>query len=390
MNKLTKLAVTVALLFAAGATNAQEVKPPVMGWSSWNNYHVDISEDIIKAQADAMVESGMAAVGYQFINIDDGFFGGRDSLTGRLYCHPVRFPSGMRMVSDYIRSKGLTPGIYSEGGENTCGSKYDNDPHGIGVGFYGHEVDDAKTYFVDWNFDFIKIDWCGGKVQQLDEEDQYSYIIETIRKVKSEARINICRWEYPGKWVEKLADSWRISPDIRSNFGSVRKIIDIAADTYMYSSAGHYNDLDMLQVGRGMTYDEDVTHFTMWCFMNSPLLAGNDMTNMSDETVSILTNKEVIALNQDKGFYQGRRMKVDEKTGVEIWEKKLGENHEGLAIVLYNPEGKDATYTLTSKEIGVDKTAKFRDLWKHEDMGEWGKKQEFSIPKHGVVCVRMY
>lgn len=194
MNKFTKL--TAVLLFITGVSTAQEAKPPVMGWSSWNNYHLDI----IKTQADAMVESGMTDVGYQFINIDDGLFGSRDRLTGRLYCHPVRFPSGMCMISDYIRSKGLTPGIYSEGGENTCGSKYDDDPHGIGVGFFGHEVDDAKTFFVDWNFDFIKIDWCSRKVQKLDEEEQCSYIIETIRETKPEVRINVCGWHYPGKF----------------------------------------------------------------------------------------------------------------------------------------------------------------------------------------------
>ncbi|RKD17132.1 alpha-galactosidase [Pelobium manganitolerans] len=390
MMYLRKLAVFSLTLFI-GLLNvqAQTIKPPIMGWSSWNHYHINIDESIIKGQADAMVSSGMAAAGYQFINIDDGFFGGRDSITGKLYCHPVKFPSGMRMLSDYIRSKGLTPGIYSDAGANTCGSKYDKDPHGFGVGMYKHIKEDAATFFVDWNFDFIKIDWCGGKWLNLNEQTEYTSIINGIRAVKPEARINVCRWEYPGKWVEKIADSWRISGDIRENFGSIKKIIDLAADTYKYSSPGHYNDLDMLQVGRGMSYDEDKTHFTMWCFMNSPLLAGNDLTKMSKQTIEILTNKEVIALNQDEGFYQGRRLKVDEKSGLEIWEKKLGKDLKGQAIVLYNPTGKEINYTLEANEIGLNKNVVLRDLWAHKDLGKLNQNGNFTIPKHGVVCLKV-
>lgn len=386
--KYSKLTLVV-ILCINGIINAQTVKPPILGWSSWNHFHINIDENIIMGQADAMVSSGMKDAGYQFINTDDGFFGGRDSITGKLYCNPVKFPSGMRLLSDYIRSKGLTPGIYSDAGKNTCGSKYDKDPHGFGVGMYNHIENDATTFFVDWNFDFIKIDWCGGKWLELNEETEYTKIINGIHKVKPDARINVCRWEYPGKWVEKIADSWRISGDIRENFGSIKKIIDLAADTYKYSSPGHYNDLDMLQVGRGMSYDEDKTHFTMWCFMNSPLLAGNDLRKMSEQTIVVLTNKEVIALNQDKGFYQGRRLAVIKESGLEIWEKKLGENHEGLAIVLYNPTGKEISYTLKPETIGVKKDSPIRDLWLHKDLGEIGKSKTFTVPKHGVVVFKI-
>ena len=378
----------IIVLFVNGILSAQEAKPPIMGWSSWNNFHIDIDEEIIRGQADAMVTSGLYEAGYQFINIDDGFFGGRDSITGKLYCNPVKFPSGMLLLSNYIRSKGLIPGIYSDAGKNTCGSKYDKDPHGMGVGMYGFIKNDAETFFSDWNFDFIKIDWCGGKWLELNEETEYTKIIKGIHEVKPNARINVCRWEYPGKWVEKIADSWRISGDIRENFGSIKKIIDLAADTYQYSSAGHYNDLDMLQVGRGMSYEEDKTHFTMWCLMNSPLLAGNDLRKMSPETITILTNKEVIALNQDKGFYQGRRLNVIKDSGLEIWEKKLGENHQGQAIVLYNPTGKEITYTLKPKTIGIEKDTLIRDLWLHKDLGSIGKSRTFTIPKHGVVVFK--
>ena len=386
------IALMASFILSAMEVRAQESinkpLPPIMGWASWNNYHINIDENIIKKQADALVSSGMANVGYRFVNIDDGFFGGRDSISRKLYCNPVKFPSGMRMLSDYIRSKGLIPGIYSDAGANTCGSKYDKDSHGLGVGMYRNHKNDVRTFFVDWNFDFIKIDWCGGEWLNLNEQTEYSNIINEIRAVKPEARVNVCRWEYPGQWVEKLADSWRISSDIRENFASIKHIIDLAADTYKYSSPGHYNDLDMLQVGRGMTYDEDKTHFTMWCIMNSPLLAGNDLTQMSAQTIEVLTNKEVIALNQDEGFYQGRRLKVDKKSGVEIWEKKLGKDLNGLAIVLYNPTGKEVNYTLRTNEIGVGANATFRDLWEHKNIGKLSKRSNFKIPKHGVVCLK--
>jgi alpha-galactosidase len=385
---MKKMKLIVLILFSSGLLYSQDVKPPIMGWSSWNNFHIDIDEAIIRGQADAMITSGLHEAGYQFINVDDGFFGGRDSITGKLYCHPVKFPSGMLMLSNYIRSKGLIPGIYSDAGKNTCGSKYDKDPHGIGVGMYGFVKNDTETFFADWNFDFIKIDWCGGKWLELNEETEYTKIIKGIHEVKPNARINVCRWEYPGKWVEKIADSWRISGDIRENFGSIKKIIDLAADTYKYSSSGHYNDLDMLQVGRGMSYEEDKTHFTMWCLMNSPLLAGNDLRKMSPETITILTNKEVIALNQDKGFYQGRRLNIIKESGLEIWEKKLGENHQEQAVVLYNPTGKEITYTLHPKTIGIKKETSIRDLWLHKDLGSISKGKTVTIPKHGVVVFK--
>lgn len=384
-----KFAIILCLMFPTCIAAAQSVKPPIMGWSSWNHYHINIDENIIRAQADAMVSSGMAAAGYSFINIDDGFFGGRDTLTGKLYCHPVKFPSGMRMLSDYIRKKGLKPGIYSDAGANTCGSKYDRDPHGVGVGMYKNVENDARTFFEEWNYDFIKIDWCGGNWLKLNEQTEYTNIIKTIREIKKDARINVCRWEYPGEWVEKLADSWRISSDIRENFASIKKIIDQAADTYKYSSAGHYNDLDMLQVGRGMSRDEDITHFTMWCLMNSPLLAGNDLQKMSPQTVEILTNREVIALNQDEGFYQGRRLKIVATNGLEIWEKKLGKDLKGMAIVLYNPTANAITYTLKPAEINARPNASYRDLWTHQNKGKLADKGTFMVPKHGVVCIRI-
>ena len=290
--------------------------PPIMGWASWNNYHVNINEDIIQSQADAMINWGLFDFGYQYINIDDGFFGGRDE-NGNIKSHPERFPSGMKNLADYIHQKGLKAGIYSDAGINTCASHYDQDTIGVGMGMFGHEQQDLNTFLKDWNYDFLKVDWCGGNWLNLDEEYRYSEIADMARAIKPDVVYNVCRWEFPGKWVTKLAHSWRIAGDLRANFNSVLKTIDANADLWMYASYGHYNDMDMLQVGRGMTYEEDKAHFSMWCLMHSPLLLGNDLTQISDETLNIITNEELIAINQAPYVYQARRIMV--KDDVELW-----------------------------------------------------------------------
>jgi hypothetical protein len=180
-----------------------------MGWSSWNNFHVHINEQLIKEQADAMVASGLYDAGYRFINIDDGYFGGRDSA-GKLYPNKDKFPSGMRALSDYIHKKGLKAGIYTDAGKNTCGSIYDKDSLGIGVGIYGHVTQDCDQFFKDWNYDFLKVDWCGGKVQMLDEQTEYLKIIDVVKGINPNLVFNICRWQFPGEWAIKKSDSWRI------------------------------------------------------------------------------------------------------------------------------------------------------------------------------------
>ena len=378
-----KIAFSSVLLICSVALPAQNA--PIMGWSSWNHFHINIDEKMIREQADAMISSGMYKAGYRFINIDDGYFGGRNS-DGNLLTDTKKFPSGMRALTDYIHARKLKAGIYSDAGKNTCGSKYDNDPNGIGVGMYGHVERDCNLFFNDWKFDFLKVDWCGGDWMGLDEETEYTKIIHAVKSINPEIVFNICRWQFPGEWAIKLADSWRISGDIRENFSSILRIIDLNADLHQYSSPGHYNDMDMLQVGRGMTYDEDKTHFSMWCMMNSPLLAGNDLRDMTRETIEILTNKEIIALNQDKGFRQATRLLRE--GDVEIWVKPLGKTGKQKAIAIMNRGEKTGQTALTPEKIGVSSTSKLRDLWLHENIGKLGKSRTFTIPKHGIVVLK--
>ena len=294
-------------LVAAGsvALSASAVETPTMGWSSWNTYRVNISDELIRRQADAMVEKGFAACGYNHVNIDDGWFGGRDAA-GRHIVHAKRFPHGLRPVVDYIHARGLKAGIYSDGGGNTCGSMYDNDVLGIGVGFYGHDAEDAAFFFKEMNFDFIKVDFCGGAGGKnkdgltLDTRARYTAIAEAIRAVgRDDVRVNACRWDYPGTWIADAAFSWRMSADINASWKSVKSIILESLFLAPYAGGGHYNDMDMLEVGRGLTEEEDRTHFALWCLMSSPLLIGCDLTQIDSRTQALLQNRDLIAINQD-------------------------------------------------------------------------------------------
>lgn len=364
---------------------AQKAKPPIMGWSSWNHFAININETLIKEQADAMVSSGMYDAGYRFINIDDGYFGGRKA-DGTLFVDARKFPSGMEALVKYIHGKKLKAGIYTDAGMNTCGSMWNKDSLGIGVGIYGHIKQDCDLFFKQWKFDFLKVDWCGGEKMKLNEEAAYSSIIDTVKASNKDIVFNICRWKFPGEWAIKKADSWRISGDIRSKFSSILNIIDLNAELNKYASAGHYNDMDMLQVGRGMSYDEDKTHFSMWCMMNSPLLAGNDLRNMSKETLEILTNKELIAINQDEGFVQATR--VSKENNVELWIKPLGKDHKAKAIAIMNRGDKEAIFTLTPSNAGINPGTKLKDLWQHKELGIIDDGRQFTIQKHGIVVLR--
>ena len=363
---------------------------PIMGWSSWNNFHVDINEEVIKAQADFMVSSGMADAGYSYVNIDDGFFAGRDEK-GDLIVHPERFPNGMKVISEYIHSKNLKAGIYSDAGINTCASHWDNDTIGVGSGLMGHDRKDLKLMLNDWNYDFIKVDWCGGDWLGLDEQTRYTQIANIIKEIKPETVFNICRWEFPGEWALQIADSWRISGDISNEFHSILHIIDLNADLWKYASPGHVNDMDMLQVGRGMSYEEDKTHFTMWCMLNSPLLAGNDLRDMTDETIAILTNKEIIALNQDPLVYQARRL--TEKGDLEVWAKPLISTMSGkVAVTLLNRSDKTETISLDLNTVGLDASEgySYRDLWAEKDFDKTTNEGlSFEVAPHGVVVLTL-
>lgn len=385
----------LAFLFATNSLAQQPeraavkpVSPPLMGWSSWNTYHVNINETLIKNQADALVKQGLKELGYLYINVDDGFFGWRDE-TGKMHAHAERFPNGMRVVSDYIHSLGLRAGIYSDAGHNTCGSIYDADPSGVGSGLYGHEQQDMDLYLKEWNYDFLKIDYCGALVLGLEEEKRYAAIYDAIQKTgRTDASINICRWTYPGTWAKRMARSWRISSDIRPNWKSVKYIIGTNLYLSAYAGDGHYNDMDMLEIGRGMKPEEEEVHFGMWCMMSSPLLIGCDMATIPEASLALLKNKELIALNQDPLGLQAYVVQHENEGYVLV--KDL-EEKRGLvrAVALYNPSDTICDFNVPLETLEFSGKVKVRDVVKGKDLKNVTDAIRLSLARHSVAIWKL-
>lgn len=377
----------IAIACVAVSIGAMAQRTPLMGWSSWNTFGLNINEQLIKEQADAMVATGLKDAGYKFINIDDGFQNGRDE-NGVLQYDTTKFPNGMRSLADYIHSVGLKAGIYSDAGDNTCGSVNRN-PYGLGVGLWNYEDADCKLYFIDWDYDFIKVDYCGGIHAQLDEKEQYTKISEAIKNCgRNDIQFNICRWAYPGTWVEGIADSWRTTGDIYDAWVSVRQILSENLPLSAYCRNGHYNDMDMLEVGRSMSPDEDRTHFAMWCIMSSPLLMGCDMRNMKPETIELVTNPELIALNQDPLHLQAY---IADKVGSSYVLVKDIQNRNGKtrAIAVYNPSDKAEIAVLDLKGLELGGTVKFRDLIDRKDLPTaLTGRYPVIVPAHGVAVLK--
>lgn len=363
---------------------------PTMGWSSWNTYGVNINEALIKSQADAIVSKGLKDVGYDHINIDDGFFGGRDTTTGELIIHPIRFPNGLKPVVDYIHSKGLKAGIYSDAGANTCGNMYNGDVLSVNVGFYNYDQRDADYYFKECGFDFVKVDFCGGDAPQntqhlaLDPQERYTAISQAIKNTgRTDVRLNVCRWDYPGTWVHDIAFSWRTTKDIWDGWASVKSIL--AENLYMsaYCYDGRFNDMDMLEVGRSMSSEEDKTHFGMWCIMNSPLLIGCNLTNIKSTSLSLLKNEELIALNQDTLYQQAYIVGL--LNGCHVLVKDLETlNGTKRAFAVYNPTDGTKTVTVNFSMLDLGGNVSLRDVFLKKDLGTFTDEYKITVPIHGT------
>ena len=385
--------VLVAVASEAGAP----VETPTMGWSSWNAFRVNISEGTIKHHADLVKELELDKCGYVYINIDDGYFGGRDE-NGRLKTHPKRFPNGLKPVVDHIHSLGLKAGIYSDGGENTCGSIFDNDNMGIGVGLWNHERQDAEYFFKELGFDFIKIDFCGGTKRgntakvDMDAKERYRLIRKTFDSVKPGVRINVCRWDYPGTWVGEIGSSWRMSHDIAPRWNSINDIIHQALYLSAYAGPGAFNDMDMLEVGRGgLTKEENKTHFGIWCMMTSPLLIGCDLQLLRYSkrgAMELLKNTELIALDQDPLCQQAYVAKREGETYVLV--KDLETAH-GLvrAVAFLNTEDGERMMSVDLADIELAGKTAVRDLFERKDLAPVEGKLSVSVPGHATRIYRL-
>jgi alpha-galactosidase len=371
-------------------------KTPQMGWNSWNHFACNVSEKIIRDTADAMVKSGMKDAGYEYVNIDDCWHGERDAA-GNIQPNAEHFPSGMKALSDYVHSKGLKIGIYSDAGAKTCGGR---------PGSRGHEYQDALTY-ASWGIDYVKYDWCDTK--GLNAEQAYITMRDAIKQAGRPMLFSICEWgdNKPGEWAKNVGHSWRTTGDIYpcwncelghgswSSWGVLR-ILDKQEGLRKHAGPGHWNDMDMLEVGNGMTEAEDRAHFSIWAMLASPLIAGNDLRTMNENTRKILTNKDIIAINQDKLGVQA--LKFIDEGDIEVWVKALANNEWAFMFLNRADSTKRYDYKWAEHEIKDDvskheldfKKSKFnwRDLWDNTK-GSTAKNVALSIPAHSVVVLRL-
>jgi alpha-galactosidase len=370
---------------------------PPMGWNSWNNFACDVNEKLIRETADAMVSSGMKAAGYIYINIDDCWHGERDSL-GFIHPNPEHFPSGMKALADYVHSLGLKLGIYSDAGWQTCGSR---------PGSRGYEYQDALTY-AKWEIDYLKYDWCN--TEALNAEGAYLTMRNALYAAGRPIVFSLCEWgnNKPWEWGKDIGHLWRTTGDITNCFDcfvdhgtwkswGIMYVLDMQEGLRVHAGPDHWNDPDMMEVGNGMSVSEDRAHFTMWCMLAAPLIAGNNLRNMSPETVEILTNKEVIAIDQDSLGIQG--FKYSSEDSVETWFKPLSNGELAVCFlnrssvtkpIEFNWQEKIISDSFSKRELNCNKTTyTIRDLWAKKNIGKTDEVFASEVPSHDVVLLRL-
>jgi len=371
---------------------------PPMAWNTFNTFAGNFNEKLIREMADILVSSGMKDAGYKYIIIDDNWTGNRDSL-GFLTVDKSRFPSGMEAMSDYIHSKGLKLGLYSDAGYRTC-SGY--------VSSRGHEFQDA-IMFAKWGADYLKYDWCNA--DNINAIGAYTTMRDAIYATGRPMIFSMCEWgnNKPWEWASNVGHLWRTTGDICNcwscieDYGTYKKygvmtIFDMQEGLRKYAGPGHWNDPDMLEVGNGnLTASENRAHFSMWGMIAAPLIAGNDLRKMTKETLEILTNREVIAIDQDSLGIQG--FKQNNIDSLEIWYKPL--KHGDWAICFLNRRSKAATIEYDwKKQTITDDVAKLklrfdqklytiRDLWLKKNIGQTNKILKSTIPSHDVLMLRL-
>jgi alpha-galactosidase len=364
---------TEAQALGQNESSSQLAQTPPMGWNSWNKFACNVSEQLIRETADAMVSTGMKAAGYQYVNIDDCWQVSRDAQ-GTIVADPKRFPSGIKALADYVHSKGLKLGVYTDAGRLTCQKR---------PGSYEHEVQDAKTY-ASWGVDYVKIDWC--HAEGLDPEVQYAKFRDALAQAGRPIVFSICNWgvNAPWTWGPATGNLWRTTGDINDTYDRMSVIGFSQNGLARFAGPGHWNDPDMLEVGNGgMKRDEYRTHMALWALLAAPLLAGNDLRSMTPETKEMLTNAEVLAVDQDAKGVQGHR--AWDEGPLEVWIKPLANGNH--AVGLFNRGESSLKITLDFKMLGDTSSLKLRDLWEHKDLGEVQDSYTAEVPKHGVVLL---
>ena len=362
---------------------------PPMGWNSWNSFQCEsVNETVIKEMADAMAEKGFKDVGYEYIVIDDCWQIGRDD-NGYIIVDKEKFPSGIKSLVDYVHSKGLKFGIYSDAGTKTCAGR---------PGSKGFELEDAETYAA-WGVDYLKYDWCFTEGQ--DAKQSYGLMRDALYKAGRPIVFSMCEWgeNKPWEWAENVGHLWRTTLDIDmqgrfdgdtwGNHIGWSDIVDLQVGLEKYAGPGHWNDPDMLAVGNNnMPENEARAHFSMWCMLAAPLMAGNDLRAMNSSDHDILTNEALIAVNQDVLGKQG--FKIEDLGNFEIWQKPL--INGDIAICFFNRETTSKTYEIDWSKIKIKDFSgdyKITNLWKNEIVGVTNRNITIEIPSRDVVVFRL-
>jgi len=386
----------VAASAAAQKYDELALTPP-LGWNSWNRFACNVSEELIRETADAMVTTGMKDAGYVYINIDDCWHGKRDEQ-GFIHPDPERFPSGMKALAEYVHSKGLKIGLYSDAGNTTCGGR---------PGSRGHEYQDALTY-ASWGIDYLKYDWCD--TEGLAAAAAYTTMRDALAAAGRPVVLSICEWgtDEPWEWGKEIGHLWRTTGDIYhcwdcelghgswSSWGVLR-ILDKQEGLRVHAGPGHWNDPDMMEVGNGMAVNEDRAHFSMWAMLAAPLIAGNDLRTMDEQTQQILTNTEVIAVDQDPLGIQGFRYHSEGE--IEIWAKPLADGEWAMCVLNRGADVFELAFDFSERTIRDDlthhqvdvasTTYRLRDLWAHENLGTTEHVLRAEVAGHDVLMLRL-
>jgi len=350
---------------------------PPMGWNSWNHFGCNVSDSLIRGTADAMVSSGMRSAGYRYVVIDDCWQVSRDAK-GTIVADASRFPRGMKALADYVHSKGLRFGIYTDAGTKTCQGR---------PGSYGYEEQDARTY-ASWGVDYVKEDWCnaGG----LNARTQYAKFRKALDKTGRPIVLSICEWgsNQPWDWAPGIGNLWRTTDDIEDKWVSMLANLDQSSQHSTVARPGAWNDPDMLEVGNGgMTDDEYRAHISLWAIQAAPLIAGNDLRAMSEATRIILTNPEIIAVDQDSVGAQGILV-WEPVPDLQVWAKPLRNGTH--AVALLNRSAKADTISAYLARVGIHTdSAIVRDLWSHAEVGKVKGKFSALVKPHSALMLRM-
>ena len=366
---------------------------PPLGWNSWNCWGLSVSDEKVKASAQALLDKGLADHGWTYINIDDGWEAPERAASGEIVTNK-KFPD-MKALGDWLHARGLKFGIYSSPGPRTCGGY---------LGSWQHETQDATTYN-NWGIDYLKYDWCsyetihGGKDTSLSSYQlPYRVMQKALRSQPRDIVYSLCQYGMKDVWqwgAEVDGNCWRTTGDIEDSWESLYRIGFAQYRMSPYAKPGRWNDPDMLIVGKvgwgehlhdtRLTPDEQYTHISLWCLLSSPLLIGCDISQLDNFTLSLLTNDEVLAINQDPLGRQAFRAVINDK-GAEVWVKELSDGSK--AVGLFNTGEETATVSFDAEELQWKTSFTARDCWRQKDLGKF-TTYSASVPAHGVVLLRV-